>query len=131
MRIPWVRVAALGSLVPPPRDTDDPTGAILSRSLMPIIRALASALVMSLAATTMSAQEPDWSAASRETLANLQSMIRMNTVNPPGNELQVARFLEGKLKDAGIETHLFEPAPGRGSLVARIRGNASKRPVLI
>ena len=76
-------------------------------------------------------QEPDWSAASKETLGHLQAMIRLNTVNPPGNELQVARHLEAALKAEGIETHLFEPAPGRGALVARLKGNGSKQPVLI
>jgi acetylornithine deacetylase/succinyl-diaminopimelate desuccinylase-like protein len=82
-------------------------------------------------ATALSAQQPDWNAAHKETLANLQAMIRMNTVNPPGAELQVARYLDAALKKEGIETHLFEPAPGRGSLVARLKGNGSKRPVLI
>jgi acetylornithine deacetylase/succinyl-diaminopimelate desuccinylase-like protein len=85
-------------------------------------------------ATTASAQstpEPDWTAASRETLAHLQAMIRLNTVNPPGNELLVAGHLDSALKAAGIETHLFEPTPGRGALVARIKGNGSKQPVLI
>jgi acetylornithine deacetylase/succinyl-diaminopimelate desuccinylase-like protein len=86
---------------------------------------------MPLATTPLAAQEPDWTSASRETLANLQAMIRMNTVNPPGNELQVAQYLEEQLKREGIETHLFEPTPGRGALVARIKGNGSKLPVLI
>jgi acetylornithine deacetylase/succinyl-diaminopimelate desuccinylase-like protein len=81
--------------------------------------------------TSLAAQEPDWSAASRETLAHLQTMIRLNTVNPPGNELPVARHLEEALRTEGIETHLFEPAPGRGALVARLKGNGSKQPVLI
>ena len=92
---------------------------------------LATALLMIVAATPVLAQEPDWTAASRETLAHLQAMIRLNTVNPPGNELPVARHLEAALKQAGIETHLFEPTPGRGALVARLKGNGSKRPVLI
>jgi acetylornithine deacetylase/succinyl-diaminopimelate desuccinylase-like protein len=77
------------------------------------------------------AQEPDWAAARQETVAHLQALIRMNTVNPPGNELQVARYLDSTLKAAGIETHPFEPTPGRGALVARIPGNGSKRPVMI
>ena len=97
---------------------------------MPLPRLLALALVMSLA-PALPAQEPDWSAASRETLGHLQAMIRLNTVNPPGNELQVARHLEEALKRDGIETHLFEPAPGRGALVARLKGNGSRKPVLI
>jgi acetylornithine deacetylase/succinyl-diaminopimelate desuccinylase-like protein len=86
---------------------------------------------MTVATTPLAAQEPDWNAASKETLGHLQTMIRMNTVNPPGNELQVARYLEETLKREGIETHLFEPAPGRGALVARLKGNGSKQPVLI
>jgi acetylornithine deacetylase/succinyl-diaminopimelate desuccinylase-like protein len=97
---------------------------------MPTLRVLASAFLVTLATSSLAAQEPEWSAASKEALTNLQA-IRMNTVNPPGNELEVAQFLEGKLKEAGIETHLFEPAPGRGALVARIKGNGSKPPVLI
>jgi acetylornithine deacetylase/succinyl-diaminopimelate desuccinylase-like protein len=86
---------------------------------------------MTLATPPLAAQEPDWNAAHQETLAHLQAMIRMNTVNPPGRELQVAQHLETTLKAEGIETHLFEPSPGRGSLVARLKGNGSKRPVLI
>ena len=99
---------------------------------MESVRLFATALLMTLAtAPSIPAQEPDWSAASKETLAHLQAMIRLNTVNPPGNELQVARHLEAALKAEGIETHLFEPAPGRGALVARLKGNGSKQPVLI
>jgi len=100
-----------------------------------LIRPLAAlACLMTLASSPSSiaaAQEPDWGTARRETLTHLQAMIRMNTVNPPGNELQVARYLDSTLKAEGIETHLFEPTPGRGALVARIKGNGSKRPVLI
>jgi acetylornithine deacetylase/succinyl-diaminopimelate desuccinylase-like protein len=97
-------------------------------------RHLFASLSLVTLATTASAQstpEPDWTAASRETLAHLQAMIRLNTVNPPGNELLVAGHLDSALRAAGIETHLFEPTPGRGALVARIKGNGSRQPVLI
>ena len=89
---------------------------------------------MTLASAPLSStagQEPDWGAARQETLEHLQAMIRMNTVNPPGNELPVARYLDSTFRAAGIETHLFEPTPGRGALVARLKGNGSKRPVMI
>jgi len=91
-------------------------------------------LAMTLAITptiTLSAQEPDWDSVRTETVRHLQQMIRMNTVNPPGNEITVARYLDSTLKSAGIETHLFEPAPGRAAFVARLKGNGSKKPVLI
>ncbi len=92
---------------------------------------LALALLMTMPLVSLPAQEPDWAAASTETLANLRTMIRMNTVNPPGNEMQVARFLESTLKEAGIETHLFEPAPGRAAFVARLKGKGSSKPVML
>ncbi len=81
--------------------------------------------------SSSNAQEPDWPAVHREVLSNLQRMIRMNTTNAPGNEMEVGRFLDSTLKSAGIETHLFEPAPGRAAFVARLKGNGSKQPVLI
>ena len=77
------------------------------------------------------AQSPDWEAVARETIVHLQRMVRINTVNPPGNELGVAKYLDSTLKAAGIETHLFEPAPGRAALVARLKGDGSRRPVII
>jgi acetylornithine deacetylase/succinyl-diaminopimelate desuccinylase-like protein len=99
---------------------------------MALVRPIAAALLMALTASVASnAQEPDWSSASKETLGHLQAMIRMNTTNPPGNELPVAKYLDSTLRAAGIETHLFEPAPGRGALVAVLKGDGSKKPVLI
>ncbi len=82
-------------------------------------------------ASPLAAQEPDWNAVRTETLGHLQTMIRMNTVNPPGNEMQVAKYLDATLKAEGIETHLFEPAPGRAAFVARLKGNGSRQPVLL
>ena len=58
-------------------------------------------------------------------------MIRIETVNPPGNELAVARYLGGVFEAERIETHLFEPAPGRAALVARLPGDGTRRPVVI
>ncbi|HUQ84063.1 MAG TPA: M20/M25/M40 family metallo-hydrolase [Gemmatimonadaceae bacterium] len=86
---------------------------------------------MTFSPSVAGAQSPDWNAVSRETLAHLQRMIRINTVNPPGNEMEVARYLETTLKAAGVETHLFEPSPGRAAVVARLRGDGSKRPVIV
>ena len=82
-------------------------------------------------ATTAPVPPIDWPLAHSETLAHLQRMLRMNTVNPPGNELQVARYLESVLRAEGIETHLFETAPDRAAFVARLRGDGSRQPVVI
>ncbi len=54
----------------------------------------------------------------------LQRLIAFNTVNPPGNELDAQRFLEGYLGRAGFECRLLGARPERPNLVARLRGKA-------
>lgn len=66
-----------------------------------------------------------------ETIAHLQALIRLDTSNPPGNEIAVARYLDEVLRGAGVETWLDEPAEGRASLIARIKGDGSARPLLL
>ncbi|MDP1857338.1 MAG: M20/M25/M40 family metallo-hydrolase, partial [Gemmatimonadaceae bacterium] len=72
-----------------------------------------------------------WDDVTRETVTHVQSLIRINTANPPGNEMAAARYLDTVLRADGIETWLDEPAPGRAALVARIRGDGSHRPLLL
>ena len=73
-----------------------------------------------------------WDSAQDELLAVLQALIRLPTVNPPGDEIVAARFVESVLDEAGIPSTLVEPAPGRGSIVARLRGDrAGGRPLLL
>lgn len=52
----------------------------------------------------------------------LERYVRLNTVNPPGNEIAGARFLAEQLAEAGVKGEIIEPAPGRASLYARIKG---------
>lgn len=73
----------------------------------------------------------DWPSAHAEARKHLRKLLRFDTTNPPGNELPLARYLETVLLGDGIETRLFEPHPGRGAVVARIRGDGSKGAVLL
>ena len=75
--------------------------------------------------------EPDWDAVRPETLHHLQHLIQLNTVNPPCNEMVVARYLEGVLRGAGIATRVLEPSPGRAVVVARLAGSGERAPVLL
>jgi acetylornithine deacetylase/succinyl-diaminopimelate desuccinylase-like protein len=61
----------------------------------------------------------------------LSSYIRLDTVNPPGNETAGAQFLSELLESEGISTQLFEPEPGRGSLFAKLPGTGAKRPLIL
>jgi acetylornithine deacetylase/succinyl-diaminopimelate desuccinylase-like protein len=87
--------------------------------------------LLALCALPLGAQQPEWSTVTQGATAHLQALIRKNSTNPPGNELAVARYLDSVLVAAGIETHLFEPAPGRGALVARLKGTGAQKPVIL
>jgi len=51
----------------------------------------------------------------------LAGLVRINTVNPPGNELASARYLAEILQKEGIQPEIIETAPGRGAVVARLQ----------
>ena len=57
-----------------------------------------------------------------EVTALLQALLRLNTVNPPGNETQAAELLREYLAQDGIECELFAREPHRANIVARIKG---------
>jgi acetylornithine deacetylase/succinyl-diaminopimelate desuccinylase-like protein len=63
-----------------------------------------------------------------EAILWLQGLIRINTMNPPGNELAAAKYLASILEREGINSEIFESAPGRGSLVARLSATAMPNP---
>ena len=44
----------------------------------------------------------------------MQEYLRIDTTNPPGNEMQAVAFYKKILDQEGIENRVFEYAPGRG-----------------
>ncbi|HYL68639.1 MAG TPA: M20/M25/M40 family metallo-hydrolase [Candidatus Limnocylindria bacterium] len=58
----------------------------------------------------------------------LQGLIRINTTNPPGNELAAAKYIAEILEHEGIHPEIFETAPGRGFIVARLSSSAVPDP---
>jgi len=73
----------------------------------------------------------DWDAVRAETLRHYQSVVRINTSNPPGNESGVVDYLRSVLDQEKIPYQVFTLEPGRANLVARLKGNGSKRPIAI
>ena len=63
----------------------------------------------------------------------MQQYLRVDTTNPPGNEMRGAEFFKKILDDEGIENRVFEVVPGRGDLWARIPHTTaeSKRPIIL
>jgi len=76
----------------------------------------------------------DWPALARETQQILADYVRVNTTNPPGNELAGARFLKAILDREGIEAQILdtvELGAGRANLYARLKGNGSKKAIAL
>jgi acetylornithine deacetylase/succinyl-diaminopimelate desuccinylase-like protein len=69
--------------------------------------------------------------AREETAVFLRDLVRIDTQDPPGNESKIALYIADVFRKEGIPYELLEPVPGRASLVARLKGDGSKRPVLL
>jgi acetylornithine deacetylase/succinyl-diaminopimelate desuccinylase-like protein len=73
----------------------------------------------------------DWEAVTQEATDLLSRYIRVDTSNPPGNEEAAALFLADILHREGLETKLYQAAPNRANLSARLPGDGSKRPLIL
>ena len=76
-------------------------------------------------------QAPDFNAARDEVTQTLSGLVKIDTSNPPANETKAATFIKQILDKEGIASEIFEGQPGRGNLVARLKGSGKKRPLLL
>jgi len=73
----------------------------------------------------------NWDHLLKEAIQRLQEYLRINTVNPPGNEIAGTLFFKKIFDTESIPCQRFEPSPGRGSLLATLKGTGEKRPILL
>jgi acetylornithine deacetylase/succinyl-diaminopimelate desuccinylase-like protein len=70
--------------------------------------------------------------ASNPTAELLAEVIRLNTSNPPGNEDLISQFLAPRFKALGFEVEIIPtPVAGKSHFIARLRGDGSKKPILL
>jgi acetylornithine deacetylase/succinyl-diaminopimelate desuccinylase-like protein len=68
----------------------------------------------------------------KQEITNLLSdLIRIDTTNPPGNETQAATYIAKYLGKEGFKTEVIESAPGRGSVITRLKGTGEKPNLLL
>src|SRR5688572_29844465 len=94
-----------------------PSAASAKRSLTPEVCSAApgekeARVAIEVAATTLR----------EEVVELLQALIRLDTVNPPGNETRAAELLRDYLEDSGVACELYAKVPDRANLIARIPG---------
>ena len=92
--------------------------------------------VLVLAPAALQPQGPaiNWESLASESQTVLADYLRINTTNPPGNEILAARFLKAILDREGIEAQILdttELGPNRANLYARLRGNGSRKAIAL
>jgi acetylornithine deacetylase/succinyl-diaminopimelate desuccinylase-like protein len=105
---------------------------------------LLAAVLLAGSAAHLAAQSPyavraaaprGWNRAAtqRATEAHLRNLIRLDTQNPPGNEMRAALYFDSVFRGVpGIETHVLDAGEGRANFVARLRaGRPTGKPVLV
>jgi acetylornithine deacetylase/succinyl-diaminopimelate desuccinylase-like protein len=65
--------------------------------------------------------QPDLAKLAGEAQGWLADMIRINSSNPPGNEMAVAKYVSGILQKEGISNEVVEILPGRGIVIGRLQ----------
>jgi acetylornithine deacetylase/succinyl-diaminopimelate desuccinylase-like protein len=81
--------------------------------------------------SAQTAPQPDWKAFEEETMRHFQALLRFDTMDPPGNEKPAADYLRQVLEKEGIPVKVFALEPNRPNVVARLKGNGRKRPLLV
>jgi acetylornithine deacetylase/succinyl-diaminopimelate desuccinylase-like protein len=75
--------------------------------------------------------EIDWDAVCTEAVDILTRYIRVDTVNPPGNEERGCDFLAEILSANGIPSQKLVCAPGRANLIATLPGDPGEKPLVL
>lgn len=67
----------------------------------------------------------------QEAMRHFRALVQIDSTDPPGNETRVIDYVKKVLESEGISSSIFSKDPARANLVARIKGNGSKKPLLI
>ncbi|HJQ83359.1 MAG TPA: M20/M25/M40 family metallo-hydrolase [Candidatus Binatia bacterium] len=100
-----------------------------SRSARRLALAIAGASL--LFRVSSAAADVEWNRLGEETAETLSDVLRIDTQNPPGGETAAANALARKLAADGITAEVFESAPGRGNLYARLPGTGAAKPIIL
>ncbi|MFL6212006.1 MAG: M20/M25/M40 family metallo-hydrolase [Pyrinomonadaceae bacterium] len=98
------------------------------------LQTIIAALCLLSAATVVHAQTPaaiNWSPYQDMAVDLMRQYLRVNTSNPPGHEIEAARFCKAIFDREGIQSEIFEYQPGRANIIARLKGDGSKRPIIL
>ena len=102
---------------------------------MEIFRCRRSAAALLIFAASLYAADDryrvDWERLEPEIVEHFSNLLRIDTQNPPGNETKAVRYIQSALDREGIPSKVFALEPERANLVVRLKGNGSKKPILV
>lgn len=73
----------------------------------------------------------DWENVFKETQNHLCEYLKIDTSNPPGNEIKGAVFFKDIFAKENIKSTVYETAPGRGSIFAKLEGDTDEKPLIL
>jgi acetylornithine deacetylase/succinyl-diaminopimelate desuccinylase-like protein len=98
-------------------------------------RLILAVVALAIASPAAAQPQPDFKAAEAETLRHFQALVQMDTTDPPGKppggEKPAADYVKQVLDKEGIPAQIFFLEANRPNVVARLKGNGRKRPILI
>jgi len=65
-----------------------------------------------------------------EVVSLCSELVRFKSINPPGDELEIARHVASILQEAGLTAEIVTHTSTRGSVIARLKGSGEVRPIL-
>ena len=73
----------------------------------------------------------DFVQAGEEGVKILSDIIRINTVNPPGDELPAALYYKKLFEDVGLKPEILKPSETRANLIVRLKGSGQVGPLIL
>jgi acetylornithine deacetylase/succinyl-diaminopimelate desuccinylase-like protein len=99
--------------------------------VIPAVAVILCCLLLNTAATSAQTNDKiNWPSYQDMAVDLMRQYLRINTSNPPGNEIEAAKFFKNIFDRNGIQNEIFEYKPGRANIIARLKGNGSKRPIM-
>jgi acetylornithine deacetylase/succinyl-diaminopimelate desuccinylase-like protein len=100
---------------------------------LPVLMALAALSISAFAETELDdrLRAIVWPPYQDETVQLMREYLRIDTSNPPGNEMAAAEFFHRLFEKAGIPNTVYPYAPGRANIYALIKGDGTLRPLIL
>jgi acetylornithine deacetylase/succinyl-diaminopimelate desuccinylase-like protein len=100
---------------------------------LPVLMALAALSISAFAETQLDdrLRAIVWPPYQDETVQLMREYLRIDTSNPPGNEMAAAEFFHRLFEKAGIPNTVYPYAPGRANIYAFIKGDGTLRPLIL